>query len=146
MKIIRFLKLSDGQATVELAILFPVVIIIAVIAVNALTFFSTCANFDRAFKQEVASIASSPGYGEGISNIVSLLKNDLNEKFENEFLDFNVSVENISGGFQAYNGEIRMHPTLFGMGLRSEIFGMPMPTLNHQQKLVVEQYKPGVIF
>lgn len=146
MKINNFWNNECGQATVELAIMFPIVIIIAVIAVNALTFFSSCANFDRAFKQEVVSYATNPGYGEDIANTRSILQNNLTEKFDNSFMDFNISVENVSGGLQAFYGELKMHPTLFGMGLRDEILGLPMPTLNHQQKIVIERYKPGVIF
>lgn len=146
LKISCFVKGNKGQATVELAVVFPVIIIIAVIAVNALTFISTCANFDRAFKQEVATIASNPGYGQDVTNTKALLEEDLTEKFNNEFLEFEISVENVSGGFQAFSGLLKMHPTLFGLGLRSEIFGIPLPTLNHNQKIVIEQYKPGVIF
>ena len=43
----RRLDDDGGQATVELAVVLPVVIIVAVIAVNALTFFGACAAFDR---------------------------------------------------------------------------------------------------
>lgn len=146
MKIREFLHTNEGQATVELAILFPVIIIIAVIAVNALTFFTYCSDFDRSFKQEVSFIASNPGYGQSVSSTKSIIQSDLIEKFDNDYLEFEISVENVSGNFQAFNGKLKMHPTLFGMGLRSEIFGVALPTLNHQQKLVVEQYKPGVIF
>ena len=36
-----------GQMTVELAVVFPALLAVAVIAVNALLFFSECAAFDR---------------------------------------------------------------------------------------------------
>ena len=42
-----------GQMTVELAAAFPVLIIVAVIAVNALAFFSECAAFDNVFRDAV---------------------------------------------------------------------------------------------
>lgn len=39
-----------GQMTVEFAVALPVVVVIAVIAVNALAFFSDCAAFDNLFR------------------------------------------------------------------------------------------------
>ena len=36
-----------GQMTVELAVMIPVLVAIAVIAMNAMLFFSECAAFDR---------------------------------------------------------------------------------------------------
>lgn len=147
MTVIRnFVKNDEAQATVELAVMFPVILIIAVIAVNALTFFSECASFDRSFKQIVTCIGPSPGYGKDVGNVKSIIESELHNRFDEDFLDFDVSVENISGGYQQFSANLKMHPTLFGMGLRSEIFGVPLPSLNHEQKMTVEVYKPGVIF
>ncbi len=147
LKVMRtFIKNTDGQAMVELAIVLPVIIIIAVIAVNALTFFSQCSAFDRTFKQIASTIGTSPGYGKDIGDTKALLETTLEEKFNNEFLEFEVSVNAVSGGFQEFKGQLKMHPTLFGMGLRGEVFGVPLLTLNHEQRIVIEVYKPGVIF
>lgn len=146
MKIISSLwNNNEGQSTVELAVMFPVILIIAVICVNALTFFSECSSFDRTFKQIVTSLGPNPGYGKDISNVKSILESELQNRFDDDFLDFEVSVENVSGGLQEFSGNLKMYPTLFGMGLRSEIFGVPLPSLNHQQKMTIEVYKPGVI-
>lgn len=146
MKVIRnFFGLSEGQATVELAVMFPVILIIAVIALNALTFFSECSSFDRSFKQIVTCIGPNPGYGKDVSNIKALLETEMQRLFDKDFLDTEVSVENVSGGYQEFSGKLKMYPTLFGMGMRSEIFGVSLPSLNHEQKMTIEIYKPGVI-
>lgn len=42
-----------GQMTVELAVVFPALLAVAVIAVNALLFFSECAAFDRVAREAV---------------------------------------------------------------------------------------------
>ena len=131
---------------VELAIVLPVIIIIAVIAVNALTFFSQCATFDRTFKQIASTIGTSPAYGKDIADTKVAIESTLEEKFNDEFIDFEVAVNSVSGGLQEFRGVLKMHPTLFGMGLRSEVFGVPLPSLNHEQRIVIEVYKPGVIF
>ena len=122
------------------------ILIIAVIAVNALTFFSECSSFDRCFKQITTCVGPNPGYGKDIGNTKSIIENELQNRFDKEFLDFDVSVENVSGGFQEFRATLKMYPTLFGMGLRNEIFGVPLPSLNHEQKMVIENYKPGAIF
>lgn len=142
----RCIRNEKAQATIELAVMFPVILIIAVIAVNATTFFCQCAEFDRVFKQMTVSLGSSPAYGENLSNVRSELKNTLANELDNEFTDFEISIESISGNNQVINGTLKMHLTLFGMGLRDDFFGLPLPTLNHQQKIVLNVYKPGVIF
>lgn len=50
-----------GQMTVELAVAFPVVVAVAVIAMNALLFLSECAAFDRVARDAVRVHATSPG-------------------------------------------------------------------------------------
>ena len=45
-----------GQMTVELLVVLPVVLIVAVVAVNALTFFGDCAAFDRVARNAVRQI------------------------------------------------------------------------------------------
>ena len=98
-----------GQMTVELAAAFPVLIIVAVIAVNALAFFSECAAFDA----------------------------------ENEAV--RVSAEAVSGGHTRFTGTLEYMPTLFGLGLRSTVFGIPLPPLTHAVSIAVDCYKPGVL-
>ena len=48
-------KLADrsGQMTVELCAVLPVVIVIAAILVNVMTFFGECAEFDRVARNSV---------------------------------------------------------------------------------------------
>ena len=55
-----------GQMTVELAVVFPALLAVAVIAVNALLFFSECAAFDRVAREAVRLHAASPAYGQGL--------------------------------------------------------------------------------
>lgn len=142
----NFISNKSGQAVVELAIMLPIILIIAVIAVNALTFFSECSSFDRTFKQIVSCTGTSPAYGMSTDNTVANVKQQLYEKFDKEFLDFDVDAQGKVGGLTEFCGSIKMHPTLFGLGLKSDILGVPLPSLNHEQKITIEEYKPGVIF
>ena len=42
---------SRGQMTIEFALLFPVMLMIALIACNSILFLSECASFDRIFRE-----------------------------------------------------------------------------------------------
>ena len=87
-----------GQMTVELAAAFPVLIIVAVIAVNALAFFSECAAFDNVFRDAVRVHATSPAAGQGIEQSSALVQTALSAAFDAENEAVRVSAEGVSGG------------------------------------------------
>ena len=134
-----------GQMTVEFMITLPILLIIAVIAVNALLFFSECAAFDRIAKEAVRIYATSPAYEQTTEQSLARIELLLNESFEKEYLSCEVSVNGGAVGYKTYTATLRFLPTLFGLGLRSEILGVSLPTLNHSTSLTVDPYKPGVI-
>ena len=55
---------SSGQMTVEFVAALPVLLAVAVISVNALTYFGWCAAFDDDFRDSVRVYAASPAYGQ----------------------------------------------------------------------------------
>ena len=142
----NFRKDSSGQMTVELALALPVFIVVAVIAVNALHFFSLCAAFDRAAHNEVRIQAASPAYGQDALQSSALIEQSLYGAFEKES-NIEIQVEQATTGadFNEYIAHMKYHPTLFGMGLRSEVFGVSLPSLNHSTRFVIDSYKPGVL-
>lgn len=134
-----------GQMTIELAVAFPVLIVVAVIAVNALTFFSECAAFDNAFRDGVRVYATSPASGQGIEQSVALVQSDLAAAFDAPNEEARVSVEGAAGGHTRFTGTLEYAPTLFGLGLRSSVFGIALPPLTHAASIAVDCYKPGVL-
>lgn len=134
-----------GQMTVELAVAFPVLIIVAVIAVNALTFFSECSAFDNAFRDAVRVHATSPAAGQGTEQSSALVQTMLAQAFDESNESVRVSVEGASGGHVRFSGTLEFHPTLFGLGLKSSVFGVGLPPLSHGVSIVVDCYKPGVL-
>lgn len=143
---VKNFRCDAGQATIELAVMFPIVMIIAVIMINALTFFCECSKFDRVFKETVVSIGASPAYGESSANTKSILEDAIAKDFTKDFLESQVTYEDINGGYVSFTGVLKMYPTLFGLGLKRDIFGLALPPLEHQQKISIDVYKPGVIF
>lgn len=134
-----------GQMTVELAVAMPVLIIVAVIAVNALTFFVDCAVFDRAFCDAVRTYAAAPAYGQGAAQSCSSVEQVVREALSQPNVDISVSHGKTGFDFDEYTGVIEYQPTLFGLGLRSSVFGVALPTLSHTTTYVVDSYKAGVV-
>lgn len=141
----KLLSDRSGQMTVEFAVAFPVMIIVAVIAVNALLFFSDCARFDRAARDAVRVYAASPGYGQVLADSVVLVADDLEGLFDDERNAVSVAAEARSLGHTEFTATLRFHPTLFGLGLKSSVFGVELPVLEHSVSMTVDVYKPGVV-
>lgn len=137
---------DSGQMTVEIMVALPVMIIVAVIAVNALWCFSQCASFDRLARDAVRIVAASPEYGQGTEGSTSQVKAIIDERLSDQE-ESNYSVEAILGlnGSVRYLIDLEYHPTLFGTGMQSSVFGVSLPIIKHQVTVVVDPYKPGVI-
>lgn len=135
----------SGQMTLELAVAFPVLIVVAVIAVNACTFFADCAVFDRVAHEAVRVHAASPAYRQGNAQSCSLVEQEIRSAIDASNVDVSVSYGAEGFDFVRFTATLEFSPTLFGMGLRSEVFGVPMPRLTHSTSFVVDVYKSGVV-
>lgn len=142
-----FGKLYDrrGQMTVEFAVAFPVFVIIAVVCVNALLFFADCASFDRLARDAVRVHAASPAYGQTLEDSRALVLGALEESVQRDNLSLDVTVESQSGGHAKFTATERFAPTLFGLGLKSSVFGVALPQLEHSVSMTIDCYKPGVL-
>lgn len=136
---------EDGQATVELAVTFPLLLVVAVIAVNAMLFFSDCAAFDRVSHEAVRIHAASPAYGQGLDQSRMEVARSLAATFDRSNLSSHVSVEDSASGCTTFAMTLEFSPTLFGLGLRSSIFGIQLPRLEHTTRFAIDRYKPGVV-
>ena len=136
---------SSGQMTVEFVAALPVLIAVAAVSVNALTFFGWCAAFDNDFRDSVRVYAASPAYGQGTGDTCALIEQALDERLSADNLSVSVSAHGISAGHTSFSATLEYMPTLFGLGLRSEVMGVAMPKLSHTEELVVDCYKPGVL-
>lgn len=135
-----------GQMAVELMAVLPVAIIIAAIAVNALVFFGDCAAFDRAARNAVRVYATSPGYGTTSGQVQAQIVAAVEQEVGGDFNVATVTREGVSGSLVRYTATLEYAPNLFGMGVRDSVLGVPLPHLRHSVSLVVDTYKPGVVF
>lgn len=134
-----------GQMTIELAVAFPVIVIVAVIAVNALAFFADCAVFDRVAHEAVRTYAASPAYQQSHARSCALIEQEIETALAKD--NVAVSVSHSATGFDLdrYTATVEYYPTLFGLGLRSEVFGVKLPHLAHTTSYVVDEYRAGVL-
>ena len=65
--------------TIEFVVAFPVMLIVAAIAVNACSFFGVCAAFDNDFRDAVRTCATSPAYGQDVAQSCSLIEQELQQ-------------------------------------------------------------------
>lgn len=134
-----------GQMTVELAVAFPAMIAVAVIATNALLFFSDCAAFDRLACESVRVHASAPAYGMGSNQACALVQQELTTSFDRNNLTVSVVSTPVGFDYTQYEATLDFAPTLFGLGLRNEVFGVPLPHLRHTVTYAIDPYRPGVV-
>ena len=137
---------DKGQATVELAVVLPVVIMLAVLVVNALTFFGTCASFDRAVRQAVCVQAAAPSADQVLEGVTARMEQAAREAVPEANVSVSVSVQARAPGLTKFTARLTYRPTLFGVGFRDSIFGLRLPELSHDTSLVVDPYRPGVLF
>ncbi len=134
-----------GQMAVELAVIMPVAISIAVIVVNAMTFFSECAAFDRVSRNVVRICAASPAYGQDLNQSITAVGTALEESISMQNEASSVTASTNGLGYTTFVLTLTYSPTLFGLGLRSEIFGVQLPVLRHSTSIVVDPYRPGML-
>lgn len=139
-------KGERGQMTVEFVVALPAMIVIAAIAVNALSFFASCAAFDGNFRDLVRVCATSPAYGQDGAASAAAVEEALAATLSQDNLSSRVQVRSVAGGHMAYSATLQYAPTLFGLGLKDEVLGVSLPKLVHSEELVVDTYKPGVLF
>ena len=138
-------KSQSGQMTVELAVAFPVLIIVAVIAVNACAFFVDCAVFDRVASDAIRVHSASPAYRQATSQSCALIEQEIASALDADNVDVSVTCSAAGFNMERFTATMEFAPTLFGMGLRSRVFGVALPHLMHSTSLVVDVYKPGVV-
>ncbi|MGI6216161.1 MAG: hypothetical protein ACOYIK_00970 [Coriobacteriales bacterium] len=149
---------DGGQMAVELVVLIPVVLVVAAIAFSMLWYLGDCARFDRVSSEAVRVYGVSPSYGEyGSSSCCSKIQSMIEDSFGGRD-DVMVTVTSIDIGMVG-GGEIPGNGLVFSMipSLRRytckvsvspsffprEVFGISLPTLEHERNYVVDPYEPG---
>lgn len=134
-----------GQMTVEFAVAFPVLLAVALIAVNALTFISTCAAFDNTFRHLVCTYGTSLGSGQTTQDATTQVLVCLDDVFGEDNVSVSLESEHAGVGYTTYVATLDFYPTFFGVSFRSSFLGVSLAPLQHQERITVDSYKPGVL-
>ena len=150
----QVLRCERAQATVEFAIVAPVLIVLALIVYNLMLFASACARFDRVAPDIVVAHAVSPAGEDAGSSSVETVRRELEAAMDG--YDVEVSVEVDAGGedggsmlalvgsLRTYTCAIEMAPRPGGLSIAGVDLGAPA-LLVHERSVTVDPWRPGVV-
>ncbi|MCL2882859.1 MAG: hypothetical protein FWF30_00080 [Coriobacteriia bacterium] len=151
-----------GQMAVEMAVLMPVLIVVALILFNCLNYLAASARFDRLVEQAVRTQAASPASGSyGMASRADSCEQLLRGAFS-DYPDVQVKVEaeavawgggsseDAGGGLafsllpkqEAYTCRLTYTPWPF----QKAVFGLKLFQVEHTRRLVIDPYRPGVLW
>ena len=151
-------KATSAQATVEAAVVLPVLIAVALISYNVMVFASAVARFDRIAPDIVlAHVASPVSSQEGWADQSEALETAAGELRDAiAKYDIEVTVEVERGGSsgeearpfigtpQTFRCTMRMQPWPSGFSIAGIDLGLPA-LLVHERTVTLDPWRPGVI-
>lgn len=134
-------KRIAGQMTVEFAVAFPVIAMIAAIACLSVAYMGFCASFDGAARNAMRleaddgnDAAASAEIADRIAAATGIDRSCIS-----------VDRSRMGLGHMRYTATFSFDPSLVGLHVPTSIFGIEMPMLTHECSLVVSPYRKGVV-
>lgn len=147
---------EEGQMTVELAVMTPVVIVVALIVLNLMWFIEACAAFDQAALDAVISHGVAPAGEQTQVAAVDEVESALSEALgREETCEVEVSASAVEGGGEGttfvisplltrYTCTLTYRPWPRLLRMPGITYAAPL-ALRHERQLVVDRYRPGVV-
>ena len=146
-----------AQATVEMAVVTPVLLVLALIAYNVMIFAGAVARFDRVVPDIVLVHAAAPG-GEGDESSIdasATVQAQIQNAMEGYDLQVEVSSEqgtassdggllSLSGTFRTYTCTMHYEPWPSSLSIAGVSLGAPA-VLTHERAVTVDPWRPGVV-
>lgn len=146
-----------AQATVEMAVVVPVLLVLALIVYNIMLFVVATARFDRIAPDIVAAHAVAPsGESNGSTDdSVSVIESQI----EGAMAGYDVEIEvtcteggassgddllTLIGGLRTYRCSMRMRPWPSSLSIAGVDLGAPV-ALAHHRDVTVDPWRPGVV-
>lgn len=146
-----------AQATVEMAVVVPVLLVLALIVYNIMLFVAATARFDRIAPDIVAAHAVSPsGESDGSTDDrVGVIESQI----EGAMAGYDVEIEvtcteggassgddllTLIGGLRTYRCSLRMRPWPSSLSIAGVDLGAPV-ALAHHRDVTVDPWRPGVV-
>lgn len=151
-----FRKASVGQMSVELAVVMPVALVVALAVFNLCRFLELCAAFDRSSYDAVVSLGVSPagesGAASSVEQIQSCIKHEVGDADVCE-VEVSAASEGAGGGeasfslvpqLTRYDCRLVYHPWPSSLVIAGVSIGSPL-ALHHERSLAVDRFRPGVV-
>lgn len=146
-----------AQATVEMAVVTPVLLVLALIAYNVMIFAGAVARFDRVVPDIVLAHAAAPG-GEGDESSIdasATVQAQIQNAMEGYDLQVEVSSEqgtassdggllSLSGTFRTYTCTMHYEPWPSSLSIAGVSLGAPA-VLTYERAVTVDPWRPGVV-
>ena len=146
-----------AQATVEMAVVTPVLLVLALIVYNVMVFANAVARFDRVVPDIVLAHAVAPeGEGDESSIDASVtVQTQILNAMEGYDLQIEVSSEqgaatsdggllSLSGTFRTYTCTMHYEPWPSSLSIAGLSLGAPAQ-LSHERVVTIDPWRPGVV-
>ena len=148
-----------AQATVEAAVVIPVLVVLALIVYNLGLFAAAVARFDRVAPDVVIAHAVSPAGAEGSDagreGAAATVERELERAMEGMRVEVSVtrevagasddgSVLALVGALHTYRCEMRFDPWPGDFQIAGVRFGVP-DILRHERSVTIDPWRPGVV-
>ena len=146
-----------AQATVEMAVVTPVLLVLALIVYNVMIFAGAVARFDRVVPDIVLAHAVAPS-GEGDESSIdasATVQTQILNAMEGYDLQIEVSSEqgaatsdggllSLSGTFRTYTCTMHYEPWPSSLSIAGLSLGAPAQ-LSHERVVTIDPWRPGVV-
>ncbi len=147
-----------AQATVEMAVVLPVMLVLALIVYNLMLFAVAVARFDRVAPDIVIAHAVAPpgdlGVGATPSSIVAVVSQELERAMEGHAVEITVerssdelqtdAALSLVGALETYRCRMRFMPWPTSFSLAGVEFGAPV-ALEHVRSVTIDPWRSGVV-
>lgn len=149
------LREARAQATVEMAVVTPVLIVLALIVYNLMVFMAATARFDRVAPDAVLAHAVSPvSDGDAAAAGTDTVRLQLERAMEGYAVEIEVVEEtgdaesdallSLVGAQRTYRCAMVYRPWPQGLGIAGVSMGAPL-SLRHERPVTVDPWRPGVV-
>lgn len=146
---------QSGQMAVELAVLMPVIIAVALIGFNVLRFAELVARFDRVAPDAVLIQGVSPSGSSELGAGVSAIEEQILSAMPEGSCEVAVSQQmvgfsdtgaliNLGAGTVRYTCTLTYNPWPLSLSIAGVHFRLPI-SITHERSLVVDRYRAGII-
>lgn len=147
----------SAQATVEMAVVAPVLLVLALISYNLMVFLCAAARFDRVVPDIVIAQGVSPGAdddGNVVTDASSLIEEQLEAAMDGYDVEIEVSCEDgdsdddtafeLIGALKTYTCTMSYTPWPTSLTIAGIDLGAPV-SLSHERTVTIDPWRSGVV-